>query len=192
MKREWPCTLSLLMLAGISAGALAQPVLYQLDPSHSFVHFDVVHFGTSTVHGRFGPVQGQVSLDREAGSGHVGLTIATSTVSTGFSPLDSRMRESDLLATQAYPEAFFVSDKFSFDGATLKEVRGEFTLRGVSRALSLSALRFNCYQSPLFRREVCGGDFEAFINRSEYGSTFGLPFVGDRVRLVISVEAVRQ
>jgi polyisoprenoid-binding protein YceI len=39
--------------------------------------------------------------------------------------------------------------------------------------------------------EVCGGDFEGEVSRSEYGATFGLPLVGDRVRLLVQVEGRR-
>ena len=70
-------------------------------------------------------------------------------------------------------------------------MRGEFTLRGVSRPLSLYAKRFACRTDAELQREVCGGDFEAELLRSDYGSTFGIPFVGDRVRLLISVEGIR-
>jgi polyisoprenoid-binding protein YceI len=44
----------------------------------------------------------------------------------------------------------------------------------------------------MLRREVCGGDFEAELLRSDFGSTFGLPFVGNKVRLLISVEGIRE
>jgi len=30
------------------------------------------------------------------------------------------------------------------------------------------------------------------LERSEFGSSFGLPFVGDRVRLLIDIEGIRQ
>jgi polyisoprenoid-binding protein YceI len=29
-----------------AADATAEPVTYRLDPTHSFVHFEVMHFGT--------------------------------------------------------------------------------------------------------------------------------------------------
>jgi polyisoprenoid-binding protein YceI len=170
----------------------AEPAVYRLDPTHSFVHFEVVHFGTSTLHGRFGPVAGEVTLDREVGRGQVSLAIETASVNTGTAALDARLRERDLLASAEQPQAFFVAEQFTFDGSKLKEVRGEFTLRGISQPLSLKALRFNCYTSPLVRREVCGGDFEAQFERSSVGATLGLPFVADRVRLLIEVEGIRQ
>jgi polyisoprenoid-binding protein YceI len=64
-------------------------------------------------------------------------------------------------------------------------------LRGVSRPLGLRATHFACRTDEMLKREVCGGDFEGELLRSDYGSTFGLPFVGDKVRLLISVEGVR-
>ena len=44
----------------------------------------------------------------------------------------------------------------------------------------------------MFKREVCGGDFEATLQRSAYGMTYGLPGIPDTIRLVIQIEAVRQ
>lgn len=183
-------------MAGAAGPAAAQPETYRLDPEHSFVHFAVEHFGTSTLRGRFGPVQGVVTIDRTAGSGDLGLRIATASVSTGLAVLDARLRQPDLLASSAYPEAYFVARQFRFDGDALAEVRGEFTLRGVSQPLSLIARRFACRTDArpdgAPPRRVCGGDFEAELLRSSVGATFGLPFVGDRVQLQIDVEGVRE
>ena len=182
-----------LAVAGLGASAQAEPVAYKLDPTHSFVHFEVLHFGTSTTRGRFGPLEGDVLLDREARKGRVQVVIDTAAVSTGLAVLDRQLRQGDLLATDAYPKAYFVAERFEFgpDG-TVTAVGGEFTLRGVSRGLRLQAQRFRCYTNPLLRREVCGGDFEAELSRSAFGLQYGDPVVGEKVRLKIAVEAIRQ
>ena len=206
------------LLSGASMPAAAEPQRFRLDPQRSFVHFEVLHFGTSTIHGRFGPVTGEVTLDRAKLQGEVGLRIATASVSTGFKFFDSRLRQADLLASEEHPEAFFVARHFRYGSAPgepeLAEVRGEFTFRGVSLPLSLHALRFGCRPAGATRpgaaapaavvgasasaallapnpREVCGGDFEAELRRADFGATFGLPLVGDRVRLRIQVEGER-
>ncbi len=184
------CTL--LLLCTLAARAAADPVVYALDPTHSFVNFELRHFGTSTIRGRFGPVNGNVTLDRAAGSGSLDVAIATASVSTGLRVFDARIRERDLLASAEFPQASFVAERFRFDGDRLAEVRGEFTLRGVSQPLSLFARHFACEQRELLQREVCGGDFEAEFSRSAFGASFGLPFVGDRVRIVVQVEGIRQ
>ena len=172
--------LPLLVLPG--AAARAELVPYTLDPEHSFVHFEVQHFGTSTTRGRFGPVRGVVMLDRHAGRGEVSLRIPIASVDTG-------VPQRDLLASAEHPDAFFVATRFRFEGERLAEVRGEFTLRGIGQPLSLHATHFAC--RPAGGGEVCGGDFEAELLRSDFGATFGLPLVGDRVRLKVQVEGRR-
>jgi len=169
----------------------AGPVTYRLDPDHTFVTFEVMHFGTSTLRGRIGPVDGEVTVDRAAKTGDLRLRIPVTTLSTGSRVLDARLREPDLLATTEYPEAYFVATRFQFDAAGgVREVRGEFTLRGVGEPLSLVARSFACRQDAMLQRQVCGGDFEGELKRSRFGATMGLPFVGDDVHLVVQVEAI--
>lgn len=180
---------ALLFLVLPGAAARAELVPYTLDPEHSFVHFEVQHFGTSTTRGRFGPVRGVVMLDRHAGRGEVSLRISTASVDTGVPVFNARLRQGDLLASAEHADAFFVATRFRFEGERLAEVRGEFTLRGIGQPLSLHATHFAC--RPAGRGEVCGGDFEAELLRSDFGATFGLPLVGDRVRLKVQVEGRR-
>ena len=180
-------TALLLALAAASAGA--QPASYVLDPAHSFVHFEVLHFGTSTSSGRFGPIAGEVTLDRSAGRGEVSLRIDTAGVDTGLPVFNARLRQPDLLASTEYPDAYFVARNFRFEGERVAEVRGEFTLRGVSQPLSLHARHFACREDE--GTEVCGGDFMGEILRSDFGATYLLPFVADRVRLLVQVEGRR-
>lgn len=176
-------------LALAVAAAGAQPQRWRLLPDHSWVTFEVLHFGTSTVRGRIGPVQGEITLDPAAQRGDLGLVIDTRQVDTGLKVFDSRIAAPDLLDSAAQPQAFFVASGVRFDGDRVAEVRGEFTLRGVAQPLTLRATRFGCRTNDAGAR-VCGGDFEAEMLRSVHGLTFGLPFVSDRIRLLVQVEAV--
>lgn len=166
----------------------AGPATYLLEPNHSFVTFEVLHFGTSTTRGRFGPVSGEVTLDRAQRRGEVSLRIPTGQVDTGIPVFNARLRQGDLLASTEYPEAFFVARQFRFDGDAVAEVRGEFTLRGVSQPLSLRARRFSCRLESTSNDEICGGDFEGQLLRSDFGATFGLPLIGNRIGLQVQVE----
>jgi len=190
-RSRWPAA-ALLALAAACGPAAAEPVRYRLDPDNTFVWFEVQHFGTSTLRGRFGPIEGEVLLDRAAGRGEVGLRISTKTLDTGLPVLDKRLARSDLLNSELAPTAYFVSRQFRFDGDRVAELRGEFTLRDVGIPLTLKAIRFACRQDAERGSEVCGGDFEGRFNRSEFGMTFGLPFVADGVRLLVQVEGVRE
>jgi polyisoprenoid-binding protein YceI len=173
-----------------AASASAQSVTYALDPGHTHVHWEVRHFGTSTSRGRFDAITGSLRQDTAAGTGEASIVIGTTSVDTGVGPLNSVLRTSYLAASE-YPQAYFVASGWRWKAGAPLEVRGELTLHGASRPLQLRAPLLHCYEHPMLKREVCGADLEAEFKRSDFGITDGLPFIGDRVRLVIQVEAIR-
>ena len=173
--------------------AQAQSATYAIEPTHTFVSFEIGHFGTSTNRGRWDKKEGTVQLDRAAKSGRVELTIDMSSVNTGVPPFDGHLKSKDFFNVAEHPTAKFVGDKFVFAGDKVASVEGTLTLLGKSNPVSLKASNFNCYTNPIFKREVCGGDFETTIQRSQWGIGYGLPAVApDSVRLVIQVEAIKQ
>jgi polyisoprenoid-binding protein YceI len=180
------------LVAAHAAPAAAEPATYAIDASHTKVYWETRHFGTSTHRGRFDRVDGNIQLDRNSGLGEVSISIDTASVSSGVPALDTVLRGGNFLASDAHPTAYFVSRGLHVERGQVQELRGEFTLRGVSRPLSLQATNFACRDDARLKREVCGGDFETEIRRSDFGSTFGLPFVGDKVHLLIAVEGIRQ
>ena len=182
-----------LAIAAAAVGAAwAEPVTYVIEPSHTFAHWEVLHFGTSTIRGRFGGIEGSVQLDRAARTGQISITLDIATLDTGVAPFNAKLRSNEFFDVAQYPKAWFVGRRLEFDGDRLKSVTGELTLHGVSQGITLTATHFNCYDHPYFKREVCGGDFEATLRRGEFGMPFGAPLVADRVRLLIQVEGVRQ
>lgn len=176
-----------------AAAAHAEPQRYALDPMHSFVHFELMHFGTSTIRGRLGPARGSVTLDAAAGGGELSIELPMASVSTGVPPFDAHLKRADLLDVDAHPLAWFVARRLRYgaDGG-LATAQGELTLLGRSGGLTLTATRFGCYPHPRLQQQVCGGDFEGELRRSDFGIDYGLPFVADRVRLRVQVEGLRQ
>jgi polyisoprenoid-binding protein YceI len=173
--------------------AQAQSATYEIDPSHTFVHFEIKHFGTSTNRGRFDRNRGTVSYDRTAKTGSVDITVETRSVNTGFEPFTKALISRDFLNSAEHPQARFTSNQFVFEGDKLKEIVGQLTLLGRTHPVTLTAVHFACYENPLFKREVCGGDFEAKMMRSRWGINWGLDRgFPDDMRLVIQVEAIKQ
>jgi polyisoprenoid-binding protein YceI len=184
---------ALVTTAGLaSSPALAQAATYTLDPTHTFVTFEALHFGTSTTRGRFDRKEGTITFDRAARSGTVEITIDMASISSGVAPFDTHLKSADFFDVDKHPTARFTADNLRFDGDGVSEVTGSLTLLGQTRPVTLKAARFNCYNSPIFKREVCGGDFETTIQRSQWGMTYGLPGIPDNIRLTVQVEAIRQ
>jgi len=188
---------SLFALAAASLLATAvhaAPATYAFDPTHTFVTFEIGHFGTSTNRGRFDKKEGSVQLDKAAKTGKVEITIDTTSVNTGTAAFNSHLQSADLFDAAKYPTIKFVSDKFVFNGDKVSEVVGTLTLLGKSQPVTLKASQFNCYESPMLnKREVCGGDFETTIDRTAFGMNYGIDWGFPKaVRLIVQVEAVKQ
>jgi polyisoprenoid-binding protein YceI len=186
-------TLIATALATIALAASAQTATYAIDPTHTFATFEISHFGTSTNRGRFDKKSGSVQLDKAGKTGRVELTLETGSINTGTAAFDKHLQSKDFFNVAEFPTAKFVADKFSFNGDKVTEVAGTLTLLGKTNPVLLKANNFNCYMSPMLKVEVCGGDFETTLVRSQYGMVWGLNFgFSDNVRLVVQVEAVKQ
>ena len=181
-----------LALAAASGLTHAQSATYAVEPTHTFVNFEAKHFGTSTLRGRFDKKEGTIAFDKTAKTGKADITIDVTSVSTGVAPLDGHLKSKDFFNAAEHPTARFVGDKFSFDGAKVTSVAGSLTFNGKTNPVTLTATNFNCYDNPMLKREVCGGDFETTLTRSQFGVMYGLPGIPDNIRLLIQIEAVKQ
>jgi polyisoprenoid-binding protein YceI len=183
---------ALAIAGGFMATANAQSTTYSIEPTHTFVTWEAKHFGTSTSRGRFDKKAGSITIDRAAKTGKAEITIDMKSMSTGVAPFDKHLIGDDFFAAEKFPEAKFVGTGFKFDGDKVTEVSGNLTMRGKTNPVTLKGSGFNCYDNPYVKRQVCGGDFETTITRSQYDMTYGLPGIPDNIRLLIQVEAIKQ
>ena len=183
---------SLFLSMGAAGPAHAQTTTYNIDASHTFVTWEAMHFGTSTSRGRFDKKEGSIQIDRTAKTGRIDVTIDTGSISTGLAFFDKSLRSKNYFDTDNHPTARFVADRINFDGNKVQSATGQLTLLGKTLPVTVTAVRFNCYDNPFVKREVCGGDFEATVQRSLWGMTSDIPAASDNVKLLIQVEAVRQ
>lgn len=182
-----------LALSSVVGFAHAEVGTYAIDPTHTFVTFEIGHFGTSTNRGRFDKKEGTVQFDRAGKAGKVDLTIDASSINTGTEAFNKHLQSADFFDAAKHPTIKFVADKFSFSGDKVTEVAGQLTLLGKTNAVVLKANNFNCYINPMIKRETCGGDFETTIQRTQWGMGWGMNFgFPDAVKLIVQVEAVKQ
>lgn len=182
------------MAATLAASAVqAAPAAYAIDPTHTFATFEISHFGASVNRGRFDKKEGTVQFDKAGKSGKVDITFDVASVNTGTAAFDKHLQSADIFDVAKHPTAKFVSDKFHFEGDKVKSVEGQLTLLGKTQPVTLKANQFACYDSPMLKREVCGGDFEATIDRTAFGLNYGVDWgFPKNVRLVVQIEAVKQ
>lgn len=181
----------LALLTGLLAFQAAAAETYTIDPRHTFPSFEVSHLGISTQRGRFNRTTGKISLDRAAKSGWVLMEVDPASVDTGDAQLEAVLRSETFFDAETHPYVYFRSTGLEYEGERLARVPGELTLLGVTRPLVLTVHSLNCGINPVTGKQTCGADVSALLRRSEFGMSRHIPAVGDEVRLLIQVEAVR-
>ena len=187
-----PKSILLLLLATLSAPALAESSSYTLDPSHTYPCFAISHMGFSTQRGCFDKTSGNVTLDRAAQTGAIHVRVDAASIHTGDKKRDEVLRGEKFFNVQKYPAIEFTADSLRFEGEEPVAVNGKLTLLGVTRPLRLTINHFKCGQNPMLKYDMCAADVSAVLKRSDFGMNAYLPLiVGDEVTLQIQVEAVR-
>ena len=170
--------------------ATAAPATYKIDERHTFPAFQVSHMGFSLQLGRFDKTSGTLTIDLTAKTGAVDVTIETASINMGFDLWNKNVDDRYLHSAQ-FPTMTFKSSKFRFKGNQLVAVDGELTLLGVSKPVRLTVDLFKCAQSPLSKKDVCGAHATSTIKRSDFGMLANLPDIGDEIKIVFGVEAIK-
>jgi len=164
---------------------------YTIDPLHTYPRFRINHLGFSTMQGRFDKTTGKVTLDRAAKTGSVELAIETASVSTGFVKRDDHLKSPDFFNAAEFPTITYKSTAIHFKGDTPSSVEGNLTISGVTKPVTFTIDAFNCGANPMNKKEECGADASADIKRSDFGVKYGVPNIGDDVKLVLEIEAIK-
>jgi polyisoprenoid-binding protein YceI len=177
-------------LATLAAGsALAAPVTYTVDSSHTFPRFSYSHFGFSTQLSSFGKTTGAVVFDAQAKTGSVDIVIDTTTVNTGFADFNGHIQGEDFLDTAKFPKATFKSTKVVFEGDKPASIEGQLTIKGVTKPVTLTVTSFQSMPHPMMKVPALGANAFVTIKRSEFNAGKYAPYVGDEVRIDIAIEA---
>lgn len=176
--------------------AIAAPTTYIMDPVHSFPNFTINHLGMTTIHGRFDKMAGKITLDQAAKTGSLEAKIVSASVNTGdvkradgSRSRDEHLRSADFFNSAEFPELVYKSSKFNFKGDDLESVDGSLTMLGVTKPVKLAVTTFKCGPHPFTKKPMCGADVQTTIKRTDWGIKFGVPAIGDEVKLTFSVEA---
>jgi len=182
----------------LSPLAAAAPESYTIDPYHTYPYFEVDHLGVSTMRGMFRKTSGKFTMDRAAKTGSVELVVETASIDTGDNEKgnrprsrDEHLRAADFFNVAEFPRMTFRSTAVKFSGDNPVEVAGNLTLLGVTRPLTLKVERWVCKDNPMNKRPMCGGNASGTLKRSDFGMKYGIPLIGDEVKLYFEIEGYR-
>lgn len=173
----------------ISYATFAAEEKYTIDPLHSFVVWRIDHLGFSTQTGKW-PTNGFILLDNnDLSKSKVDVTIKINSLITGIPELNKHLEAPLFFDAAKYPIATFISQKVNLLSKDTADVQGNLTLHGVTKPVTLQVHLNKMAQNPVNDKMSVGFSADTAINRSDFGIKGFLPMVGDKVHLVIDVEA---
>jgi polyisoprenoid-binding protein YceI len=180
------------VLAFTAGTAAADPVTYAVDSGHTFPTFEINHLGFSTQRGRFNETKGKITLDTKAKTAAAEILINARSINTGNDKLEEHLRKPDFFDVEKYPTISFKSTGAKFDDDKLVALDGNLTIKGETKPVTLTVSNFKCGENPMSKKAMCGGDVSTTIKRSDFGVKYGIPAVGDDVKISIPVEAYKE
>jgi polyisoprenoid-binding protein YceI len=169
---------------------------FQIDKAHSHVGFSVKHVMVSTVRGQFKDYSGTLKLDtkdftRSQFEGEVDVA----SVDTGNADRDQHLRTNDFFDVPNHPKLTFRSTGIVAKGEGEYEVRGDITIRGVTKPIALEVEFLGTSTTP-YGKSVAGFSARGSLNRKDFGVAFnavletGGVAVSDKVKIEVDIEAV--
>lgn len=165
---------------------------YQIDPVHTSLVFRVKHMNTAYVYGMFRDVKGTIIVNEaNPARSSISIEVDANSVYTANEQRDNHLRSPDFFNTRQFPTIRFASTEVRKVNETTGQVRGNLTIRGVTRPITANVVLTGRGKNQQ-GRDIIGFETTFTIRRSEFGIRYGLPGLGDEVRVILSIEAVRQ
>src|SRR5713101_9553199 len=122
---------------------------WEIDSSHSSLHFSVRHLVIAKVRGTFARWSGTVQVpDGDFSKATVAVTIDASSIDTGVADRDGHLKSPDFFDVAQYPELRFVEKRVQPRSEGEIDVVGESTLEGTTREVDLQKLQERLAKLP--------------------------------------------
>lgn len=165
---------------------------YELEKPHTQILFFADHLGFSVSNGRFTKFKGHFALDHsDLSNSSVEVIIDASSVYMGHEKWEAHLKNADFLDVETYPEIRFKSESVELVDEKTANVTGMLSLHGVEKQVVLKVTHNKSGTHPFSGKYVSGFTAETSILRSDFGMTFGLPLLADKVDIKIQAEGLR-
>jgi len=160
---------------------------YTIDAAHTLIGWRVLHLFFNDYFGAFGNPTGELNLDIvNPSKSSVTIDIPISGLVTASEKLTGHMKTKDFFDAEKFPSAKFASTSVKVSKLNAV-ITGNLTMMGITKPVTLKA-NLSGNGPNLFRNkiETVGFHAKTSINRSEWGMSYGIPGVSDKIDLDIT------
>jgi len=179
---------------------------WEFEPGHTAAEFCVRHMMVTWVRGHFKDVHGTLDYDpANPQAASVEVTIDAARLWSGEPDRDTHLKSADFIDAANHPTITFKGHGAELRGADEALFKGELTIRGVTKPVTLDVRALGQWQTPWWEDGVDKGPktragfvATARINRLDFGVKWNAALdhegvvVGNDVDITIDAEAILQ
>jgi polyisoprenoid-binding protein YceI len=167
---------------------------WTIDPMHSDINFKIRHLVISNVSGSFGKFSAEAETEGdnfETASVHFSADV--NSITTGVDQRDGHLKSADFFDTEKYPTIDFVSTSFTKVSGDNYKLKGNLTMRGVTRPIELD-VEFGGTGKDGYGNVKAGFEVTGKISRKDFGLTWNMATeaggltLGDDVKVTANVQ----
>jgi len=165
--------------------------LYRIEQSSSQVGF-CVDSKLSRIEGNFEEFQGGMALDRgEDDNGQTMVLIQANSLVTEGAFIENMIKGEGFFDVKHFPEVLFVSTGFKWTGSDTAVLKGNLTLRGITRSVIFNVTLTALDDKPVDQAQKILVKATTSIDRADFGMEKLASLVDGNVKLCMSVEALK-
>lgn len=183
---------SVLFAAAMMMGGTAHAATWDIDGSHAFALFKVMHLGIAPSYGQFMKIGGTVEFDPanpEAAS--INVEIDATSIFSANKKRDDHLKGPDFFDVKQFPKATFKSSKWKKTGDNTFDVTGDLTIKGKTNTITIPVTLTGAGKDP-WGNDRAGFTSEFTIDRMAYGVNYMPDGLGKDVTLMLSLEAIKK
>ncbi|AIY13967.1 MULTISPECIES: YceI family protein [Cellulophaga] len=170
---------------------------WSIDPTHSEIGFKVKHMMFTNVSGKFEKFE--ATAETEDGfftNTNFEFTAETNSITTGNVDRDKHLLSADFFDVENYPEIRFKSTSYSKISEGNYTLKGDLTLRGITKPVRLDA-EFHGTANDPWGNKKAGFGLTGKINRKDWGLNWnsaleaGGVLVGEEIKLNIELQFIK-
>ena len=170
---------------------------WDIDPNHSTLEAVARYAMLSNVRGHFDTFSGAITVGQTLSESTVDVEIDAASINTGVEMRDNHLRSADFMDVEHHPKITFHSTGVEAAGEDRYRVRGDFTLRGVTKEVELD-VQFEGIGPDPWGNTRAGIFARTTIHRKDFGASWnavletGGVLVGDSLKIELNVSAIKR
>lgn len=177
-----------------SLTSLSQAADYVVDyqGAHASINFKVQHLGYSWLTGRFDKFNGKFSYDAtNVSASKIEINIDTTSVNSNHAERDKHLKSDDFLDVSQFSTAKFVSTHVADKGDNKLQIKGQLTLHGMTKEITINAHKIGEGKDPWGGYRV-GFAGTAELAMKDFGIKMDLGPASAKVFFDLHIEGVKQ